>query len=66
MKVPSASLNLCLSIIGAIVNAVASFRAESSTVAIGTGVAAFFLFVAAFRACRWQRQKSLEERTRQG
>ena len=64
MKVTLASFNLILFIIGAIVNAVFSFRAESPQVAIGLGIAAFFLLVAAFNTYRLQHRKSLEERSR--
>jgi hypothetical protein len=65
MKVTLASFNLILFIIGAIVNAVVSFRAESPHVAIGTGIAAFFLFAAAFKTYRLQHRKSWEERSRE-
>ena len=65
VKAPSYSFILCLCIIAAIVNAVASFRAESSFVAIGTGIAAFFLLAAAFRAARWRRRENLDEPRRE-
>ena len=58
------SFNLCLFLVGAIFIAVLSIRAEPPMVAIGLGVAAFFMLVAAFREYRALRSRSLDESSR--
>ncbi|CAM8633612.1 hypothetical protein MCEMSEM18_03097 [Comamonadaceae bacterium] len=65
MKSTLVSFNLSLFIIGAVVNAVASYRAENLHVAIGTGMAAFFLFLAAFKTYRSLRRKSMKVPSRE-
>lgn len=59
-------LNLCVSLVGAIVLAILSIRAELPMVTIGLGVAAFFMLVAAFRAYSALRSKSVDEGSRGG
>ncbi len=66
MKSTSASFNLIVFIIGAIVNAIVAFSAERPIVAIGTGIAAFFLLVAAVRTYRWQHRQIEEDNGRGG
>ncbi len=60
MKTVSLSFNLYFFLVGAIVLALLLLRAEHSVVSIGLGVAAFFLFLAAFRAYRVRRSKTLD------
>ena len=60
------SFNLCLCLVGAIVLAILSIRAELLMVTTGLGVAAFFMLVAAFRAYRALRSRSLDEGSREG
>ena len=66
MKADFSSLNLGVSLAGAIILAVFSYRAESPVVSVGLGFASVFLLMAAFRAYRWKRSQSLEESRREG
>ena len=60
------SFNLCLFLVGAILLAVMSIRAELPIVTIGLGVAAFFMLVAAFREYRALRSRNLDVSSRVG
>lgn len=60
------SFTLCFCLVGAIVLAILSIRAELPMVTIGLGVAAFFMLVAVFRAYSALRSRNLDEGSRGG